>query len=530
MELAQVLSILRQAHLAMDKKLRSRHLLPGITAVSHQSHRNCQYPTRLSCGLTCRLLRYLNLCLRQILHPSNGVHRYDLLADDAVNNIQRHNLGFDEGAFSRRQSPVRDTESIDPQLETTNPAAASIDSTAEPWNSAVRLHLTDDELPLFQHFIDVLGPVMDLFDPLRHFTMLIPRIAVHNLGVLKSLLAVAARHMALHAEKYSTLPVMNVQTLGSALSGTSAEIGGHNPLARLAVQYYYETLHYLSQNLLYPSYNKSGEIIATAILISTYEMFDAGGSYSNGDWERHLHGIFWIQRAQNNNGESADGLRRAAWWAWLRQDIWVAFRESRRTLTIWRPTKRLMALTPDELALRIVYIAARCVDFAANEKHYDMNIRIEQGDKLLQALEDWHRALPPTFQPIYAQRPSEVGIFSPIWIHPPSYAAAIQTFHFARIVTLINQPSMGGMNEFRHRQRYLDESVDTICGIAVMHQAKDLLSSFVDVMSVYAAGLCVQNPARQRAVLSLLEKCLNVSKFPPKTLLDDLTKYWRGES
>lgn len=145
-----------------------------------------------------------------------------------------------------------------------------------------------------------------------------------------------------------------------------------------------------------------------------------------------------------------------------------------------------MDLTPDELATRIIYITARCVDFAANEKHYDVARRIEQGDKLLQALEDWYRILPPSFQPIYTGPPAEPGIFCPIWIHPPSYAAAIQIFHFARIIVLINQPSLGGMGAFRQRQRFLEESVDVICGIAMMHQMKDLPGAFVDFKALYA--------------------------------------------
>jgi hypothetical protein len=234
-------------------------------------------------------------------------------------------------------------------------------------------------------------------------------------------------------------------------------------------------------------YSKSQEIIATALLISTYEMFDAEGEYSSGAWERHLRGIFWIQRAQNNNGECKDPLRRAAWWQWIRQDIWVAFREGRRVLTIWRPTRRLMDLTPDELCLRVVYICGRCVDFAANEKKYDINTRIDQGGKLVQALEDWQRTLPSAFQPIYKAATPELGnLFAPIWIHPPAYAAAIQTFHFARIIVLINQPSMGGMEDFRIRQRFLDDSVETICGIATTHQGNDLPSAFVNFQALYA--------------------------------------------
>jgi hypothetical protein len=148
-------------------------------------------------------------------------------------------------------------------------------------------------------------------------------------------------------------------------------------------------------------------------------------------------------------------------------------------------------LSADELCLRVVYICGRCVDFAANEKKYDMNTRIEQGVKLLQALEDWQRVLPSTFQPIYrVALPEQGSLFAPIWIHPPSYAAAVQTFHFARIIVLINQPSMGGMDDFRVRQRFLDESVETICGIAMMHQGRDLPSAFVNFQALYAGKVC----------------------------------------
>jgi hypothetical protein len=207
-----------------------------------------------------------------------------------------------------------------------------------------------------------------------------------------------------------------------------------------------------------------------------------------------------------------------------------------------------MDLSPDELCLRVIYICARCVDFAANEKKYDIGTRIDQGGKLLQALEDWQRTLPPSFQPIYTgQAPQPGSLFAPIWIHPPSYAAAIQTFHFARIIVLINRPSMGGIDEFRVRQRFHDESVETICGIAMMHQGKDIPSAFVNFQALYAgklhltwhekdtpthntaAGLCVQDPVRQTEILQLLENTLDVTKFPPKTLLNDLANYWQTE-
>ena len=363
--------------------------------------------------------------------------------------------------------------------------------------------MTSDELVLFQHYIEVIAPMIDVCDPSRQFTTTVPGLAVHNVGLLKSILAVAARHLALkESQMQHTESSVQIAVHGAG----NQHINISSPL-RAATQYYYETLHYLSRNLLYPSYSKSREIIATALLISTYvrtflpsllnktitdyavmkEMFDVGHLASNGAWERHLRGIFWIQRAQNNNGECQDPLRRAAWWQWLRQDTWAAFREGRRVLTIWRPTKRLMDLTSDELCLRIIYISGRCVDFAANESKYDITTRIAQGDKLVHALHDWYNAIPASFQPIYkVDSPRRGHIFTPIWVHPPSYASAILHFHFARTIVIINQPPIGGIGPSSERQRLLDQSVDTICGMTMMHQLKGMPLMTTDFQALYA--------------------------------------------
>ncbi|KAH8722985.1 hypothetical protein GQ44DRAFT_806515 [Phaeosphaeriaceae sp. PMI808] len=484
---------------------------PATTRKSFSGELNSQVPTTQSPEL---MFDSPVTTLQSMPSPNSApLEWYDLLAEDAVNNIDKYNLNLDldRATLSRRQSPAPGSEMNDLHIHSPGPSGEATAPTHEQWNSLDSIPLTDADFQLFRHFVDVIGPILDLSDPSKQFSTTVPRLAVHNNGVMKSLLAVAARHQALTA-----VPQHHESNMFASGANYSDTDSFTNPLRQIATQYYYECLHYLSQNLLYPSYSKSQEIIATALLISTYEMFDADTEYSNGAWERHLRGIFWIQRSQNNNGESKDGLRRSAWWQWIRQDIWVAFREGRRCLTIWRPTKRLMDLNADELCLRVVYICAR-------------STRIDQSGKLLQALSDWYRMLPPSFQPIYkVPRPDSNRIFTPIWIHPLSHAAAIQTFHFARIIVLINQPSVGGVDEFKVRQRHLDESVETVCGIAMMQEGQHLASAFVNLQALYAAGLCtVQDPQKQSVILQLLENILDMTKFPPKTLLNDLTNHWR---
>jgi hypothetical protein len=262
----------------------------------------------------------------------------------------------------------------------------------------------------------------------------------------------------------------------------------------LATQYYYETLQYLSQTLLYPSYAESREILATATMISTYEMFDADNASTSGDWEQHLRGSFWIQRSQDNDGESADGLRRAVWWAWLRQDIWAAFRTGRPTLTFWRARKSLEELDSDELAARIVYICGKCIKYAASDEmspNKDPRHRIQEGDRLLRALDDWHRVLPASYQPVtVVMDPGPNTVFQPIWIHPPNHAGAMQMYHFARATVLLNQPTMGGLNAYCLREKQLSESVKVVCGIANACQEHESAIAFVNVQALFG-GKCL---------------------------------------
>ena len=68
-------------------------------------------------------------------------------------------------------------------------------------------------------------------------------------------------------------------------------------------------------------------------------------------------------------------------------------------------------------------------------------------------LDAWKRSLSQSFEPIpitgsYStpKSNSDTTPLAPVWIHPPAHAAAIQMYHFSRIVMVLNQPSTGGLN------------------------------------------------------------------------------------
>lgn len=367
--------------------------------------------------------------------------------------------GQDQGflSHSRRERESIQAASFQPNLSverTLSPknedSSATLPDHPSSWNTTAPISLSAQERRMFHHFVKNLSPIIDFFDIMKHFSIVVPHLAMRNVGLMKALLALSARHLSLHDDFARNAP--------------ESDTGGisYLPIDRnAAVEYYYETLHYLNQAMQYPSYALSQEFIATATLISTYEMIDG----SNHDWERHIKGVFWIQRYQNNDGESG-GLRQAVWWAWLRQDIWVAMRERRRVFTIWQPKKHISTLTAPGLADRVIYLLAQCVNYASREESEttDPHLRLERGNRLLYLLQEWLDYLPQEYNPLPSIQESD--IFPPIWVYPPPFAAALQMHSFARILVVVHRPSFDGLQEYQAGQKLLTASVNTICGIS----------------------------------------------------------------
>lgn len=226
-----------------------------------------------------------------------------------------------------------------------------------------------------------------------------------------------------------------------------------------AVQYYHATLQYLQNAMRYTSYKNSLELLATVLVVSTYEMIDGAGK----DWERHLKGVFWIQRSREINGESG-GLEQAVWWAWLRQDVWAAFREHRRCFSFFKPTKAYSTMDMWDMASRVVYILAQAVNYSSEEEKIsgerDLTSRILKANTLLNMLSEWQASVSVQFEPLPVKGPVN-GAFRPLWLHPSALGAAVQMASMARILLLTHQPAAGGYMEYLGRERVIVDCIET---------------------------------------------------------------------
>ena len=387
------------------------------------------------------------------LSPSNAsfaaVRWFGLLASDAARDTPQlpavpnphHDISVDHyGAniLSQPRSLQYATQILDhtldtdaSQVQTGVPATASSPLEEELiWQSRESIELLPTEQALFEHFINEVSPwvrlvllwnmdgiliilQLDLFDPTCQFSTFVAHLAVslsskstdatqadrsqiHNAGLMNAILALAFRHLALNSRPDN----QDMPNKGEA-----------------ALQYYYQTLHYVQRAMRFSSYKTSLELLATALIISAYEMLDN----STNDWERHLEGVFLIQRSQTIHGESG-GLHSAVWWAWLCQDIWAAFREKRKTLTFWVPQNPLSALLPHELAMRAIYITAKVISYCADDTTEEsIPSRVEDANRLRIMLEDWRQHLTVEFSPLPLGAREQSTYFKPIWIRPAAF-------------------------------------------------------------------------------------------------------------
>lgn len=434
------------------------------------------------------------LARRHELHP-DGVSRQELSARTGTANASR--TAFADGVALQNPSKLLQISAISPMPLN----GGSGTDERQYWRSSEPIQLKDHEFDIFQRFVTGVSLWVDLFDPMKHFSSFVPHLALHNEGLMKALLALGARHLS----------IKPLHTGEASVDRTAA------------VQYYYETLQYLQSAMRFTSYKNSLELLATVLIVSTYEMIDGAGK----GWERHLKGVFWIQRSREINGESG-GLEQAIWWAWLRQDVWAAFREHRRCFSFFRPTKPYQNMDMWDMASRVVYILAQAVNYASQEEKQlgesDLTSRILSANTLLNMLDEWRSGVSIHFNPLPVEGPSNRA-FRPLWIHPPAFGVSVQMYCMARILLLIHQPAAGGYLEYLGRDKIITECIDTIGGIAM--KLTDDASRLMSTQCLYAAGLYCTDDSKRACTAELIQEHQAHTGWPVNSdLAEELRTEW----
>jgi hypothetical protein len=349
---------------------------------------------------------------------------FDLLAGDTSNN---HLLGLNNAALNGSYDVAAGVGADEPQNSNGSLIqTARIDQpmTGDTQNQVI---LTELEIQLLDHYVSHLS------DPDRQFAIVVPDLAMKNQGLASAILALSSLHLSLRPGSSHLRGHMGRNSLLSASPKTVPVFSSaerrckHSSLQidpTMPVQYYNETLHYLQQGMGNAAFLRSDELLATVLIISTFEMIETQNLGSA--WDKHLKGVFWIQRSQVIHGES-EGLKQRIWWSWLRQDIYAAFRRRRQILSFYKVNRACTTLNFWELVDRAVYLLGQCVNYASIKEEEngraDVQRRLDDSAKLWQKLEEFSSC----FQKYDRRLPTSDNsdsMFKPIWINP---AAASMT-------------------------------------------------------------------------------------------------------
>lgn len=349
---------------------------------------------------------------------------FDLLAADTSNNhlLGLNNTILNEDYDITAGTVAEESQDLNGSLSRTTRIDQSMTGTAQ--NQVI---LTDLEIQLLDHYVSHLSGWIDITDPDRQFAIVVPELAMKNQGLASAVLALSSLHLSLcpgsrplrgHVGRDRLLPaspeaVPVFSSTERRCSHSSLQIDPTMP-----VQYYNETLHYLQQGMGNAAFLRSDELLATVLIISTFEMIETQNLGSA--WDKHLKGVFWIQRSQVIHGESG-GFKQRIWWSWLRQDIYAAFRRRRQILSFYKVTRVCTTLNFWELVDRAVYLLGQCVNYASIKEEEngraDVQRRLDDSAKLWEKLEEFSSCFQKYDRRLPTSHNSD-SVFKAIWINP----------------------------------------------------------------------------------------------------------------
>lgn len=134
------------------------------------------------------------------------------------------------------------------------------------------------------------------------------------------------------------------------------------------------------------------------------------------------------------------GLRQAAFWVALRQEIYIAFLNERTIRPVLEHSNldRSFETTDDcTWAHRIVVHCADVIRFCFGDRAKDL----ETYRRLQRYASDWMAHKPPTFSPIFYQGPSKDKVFPEIWLLSDAAVAGLQHY-LANILLVAHDPKI----------------------------------------------------------------------------------------
>ncbi|KAL2844523.1 hypothetical protein BJY01DRAFT_248140 [Aspergillus pseudoustus] len=345
-------------------------------------------------------------------------------------------------------------------------------------------------------------------DPESHFAVQVPMRARRYPPLMDAILALAARHMCLI---------------------------GRDMDSYLATDYYQRCLRVLIPELDRVQPDRVDDLLAATIILRLHEELD--GPFGGFQTYRHSIGTRALLQSQAKDVSSASGLRRAAAWAGVRQEIYASIK-------LHQPPA--MKASPEMLDhLRILshdgawadQAVSHCLDvldfcFGKNSINGDIY------DSLLATNAEWEYERPGSYDPLCFDtrlNPDDGADLSwDVRYHADWHGTTGWAYRMlARILLVIHNPRQPrvGLNRISAWEKALKEvhySIKLLCSIARCRAAVPG-PSLIACMAVWLAGDMVEDGREQKEVLKLLSETEAVHGWPTEDIRTELEGMWSSE-
>ncbi|KAF7194924.1 Transcription activator AMTR1 [Pseudocercospora fuligena] len=362
-------------------------------------------------------------------------------------------------------------------------------------------NLSRREAYLVQHFINKIGPWMDVCDLSCHMTHELPRRAMQKPMVLYSLLAVSSRHLA---------------------------IATNQPEPAEASFYHGQCLKLVIEQLSGPESSYDDSLLATTVCLRIYEEIEHVS-----DEYLHLHGTSRLLRAIPSFAYSG-GLGEAACWQSLRQDIYVSVTKGVPPNFLLEDFEQSSAFTfrdDGACANIIILLFAKILRLTHGDKD---KATLVAWNRLALDIEAWNDRRLRLFQPIYYEDMdiTQGRPFPVVHMISPPQVAALQYYHACKAYMLLYKPTGDSVSGFcaakriRALEREVSYQLAAIIGLAESNPFVEN-ANFTAHHLLRVAGYCITNPVQRISILDFLERIEKIMGWSTRKTFDLLKSQWQ---
>ncbi|KAK7424116.1 hypothetical protein QQX98_000726 [Neonectria punicea] len=402
--------------------------------------------------------------------------------------------------IARSSSPF-----IDERALSTLPVGSrlGLHNEAESYESACFPLQSIHEARLMKYYLEYMCTWFDICDASRHFALEVPRRAMTSPTLLNAIFALSSRHLSMHDqfdEYASTRYHQNCLRQLSSISNDS------------------------------PSLNND-DLLAATILLRTLEELDV--PLLGTDHEGHLLGIQVFMNAQDSSAV-ATGMRKAAFWIGLRQEVTMAFASQRSIkISLSHPfiDQSFTDASDDVWANRIIVHCANVIEFSFG----DGDQKASEYQALKEYDDGWLRSRPSSFLPlVYGPADPSSGHQFPQIVYM-NHAVVIGVAHgiLARALLLCYDPTLPKLGPARmitqqRREEEVQDEIRQLCGIALSNRGT-IPAMFTASLGIASCGDRFSRDDERTALLDVLIKTETDHFWPTAGAQISLKRAWGWE-